>query len=214
MDMQAKLMRVLQAGEVRPLGSNKIRQVSVRIISASSVALRKLVANVQFREDLFYRLHVYPVHVPALDDRREDIPLLANHFLKKFAAQQDKHAASFHEEILDFMQQRHWAGNIRELENFVERLVTLAPPAQKVLDHDFLPDDVRKEMKKLAASQPAPGRTQALLESLAEHEEQVIRQALQAHQWNQSKTARALKISEQTLRYKMGKLGIVKAQGA
>ncbi len=214
LDMQAKLMRVLQAGEVRPLGSNKIRQVSVRIISASSIALRKLVASEQFREDLFYRLHVYPVHVPSLNDRRDDIPLLANHFLKKFAAQQGKHAASFHEEILGFMPQRHWAGNIRELENFVERLVTLAPPELMVLDHDFLPDDVRKEMKKLAASQTAPGRTQSLLETLAEFEEQVIRQALQANQWNQSKTARALKISEQTLRYKMGKLGIVKAQSA
>ncbi|MGH7496000.1 MAG: sigma-54-dependent Fis family transcriptional regulator [bacterium] len=210
LEMQAKFMRVLQTGEIRPVGGNKTRRVEVRIISASSTPLRKLVEALKFREDLFYRLHVYPVQVPSLNERQEDIPLLANYFLKKFAAQQGKEVEAFHEEIAEFMQQRQWAGNIRELENFVERLMTLAPTMASVLERDHLPAELQKEMKKIVAALPAPPASKSLSELLSEYEEQVLRQALQAHGWNQSKTARALKISEQTLRYKMGKLGIVK----
>ncbi len=210
LEMQAKFMRVLQTGEIRPVGGNKTRLVDVRIISASSTPLRKLVEAQKFREDLFYRLHVYPVQVPALDERQEDIPLLANYFLKKFAAQQGKKVEAFHEEIAEFMQQRHWAGNVRELENFVERLVTMVTPETTVLEHAHLPAELQKEMKKFAGALPEPAASKSLNEFLSEYEEQVLRQALRAHGWNQSKTARALKISEQTLRYKMGKMGIAR----
>ncbi len=213
LEMQAKFMRVLQAGEVRPLGSNKTRQVNVRIISASSMSLRKLVDEQKFRKDLYYRLHVYPIHVPSLDDRQEDIPLLANNFLKGFAAQQQKNAEAFHEEVLDFMQQRHWAGNIRELENLVERLLTLAKPHTAILDHDLLPPDLRKEMKNFAAHPQDTDAIKPLNESLAEYEGQMIRNAILANNWNIAKTARALRIAEQTLRYKMAKLGIVRGRG-
>jgi Nif-specific regulatory protein len=149
-DMQAKLLRVLQEGEIRVVGSNKPRKVEVRIISASSSSLRQLVEQHKFREDLFYRLHVYPIHVPTLNERREDIPLLANHFLKKFAREQQKPAESFHGALLNFMQQRQWSGNVRELENFVERLVTLASPDMAVLNSKILPAEFQKEFKKLA----------------------------------------------------------------
>jgi DNA-binding NtrC family response regulator len=211
-DMQAKFMRVLQEGEVRPVGSNKTRHVDVRLIAASSSALRKLVDEQKFREDLFFRLHVYPIRVPSLDERQEDVPLLANHFLKKFASQQRKAAESFHESILDFMQQRHWAGNIRELENLVERLVTLAAPKMAILERDVLPPDLRKELKKFEAGQQDADAIKPLNESLSEFEEQLIRQALIANNWNIAKTARALRIAEQTLRYKMGNLGIVRSK--
>lgn len=209
-DMQAKFMRVLQEGEVRPVGSNKTRHVDVRLIVASSSSLRKLVDAQKFREDLFFRLHVYPIRVPSLDERQEDVALLANHFLKKFSSQQGKPAESFHEAILDFMQQRHWAGNIRELENLVERLVTLAGPKMAILDRDLLPPDLRKEMKKFEAGQQDAGIIKPLHESLSEYEEQLLRQALTANNWNIAKTARELRIAEQTLRYKMGNLGIVR----
>ncbi|MCI0698712.1 sigma-54 dependent transcriptional regulator [candidate division KSB1 bacterium] len=212
LDTQAKFMRVLQAGEVRPVGSNKTCKIDVRIISACSMPLHQLVEGQKFREDLYYRLHVYPIHIPSLDERPEDIPLLANHFLKKFAAQQHKQAESFHATILDFMQQRHWPGNIRELENFVERLVTLAPPQMAILDRDHLPPDLQKEMKKLAASQQPAGVVKPLYESLAEYEEQLIRQALNGNHWNIPQTARVLRIAEQTLRNKMTKRGIIKRQ--
>jgi len=208
LDMQTKLMRVLQSGEIRPLGSNKSRNTNVRIISASSKPLKKLVNEQQFREDLFYRLHVYPIQMPSLDDRQEDIPLLANHFLEKFSTQQSKKIESFHEHIYDFMQARHWAGNIRELENFVERLVALAGSNVTIIKNNLLPIDLKKEMKEYETILPSRRIILPLSESLSEYEKQLIHDALIANNWNQSKTARILKTSEQTLRYKMGKLGI------
>ncbi len=211
-DMQAKFMRVLQEGEVRPVGSNKTRHVDVRLIVASSSSLRKLVEAQKFREDLFFRLHVYPIRIPSLDERQEDVALLANYFLKKFAAEQAKSVESFHEAILDFMQQRHWAGNIRELENLVERLVTLASTKMTILERDLLPQELRKEMKKFAAGQQDADAIKPLQESLSEYEEQLLRNALVANNWNIAKTARALRIAEQTLRYKMGSLGIVRGK--
>jgi len=210
LEMQAKFMRVLQEGEIRPIGSNKTRSINVRFISASSASLRELVDKQQFREDLFFRLHVYPISVPPLDERREDIPLLANHFLQIFASQQQKQVQVFHEEIMDFMQQRHWPGNIRELENFVERLVTYASPETKIINKEILPPELRKQLKKFTRTWSYNPPIQSLHEQLAKHEEQIIRDSLIANNWNQSKTARMLRISEQTLRYKMAKLGIVK----
>lgn len=209
-DMQSKLLRVLQEGEIRVIGSNKPRKVDVRIISASSSDLRQMVDAGKFREDLFYRLHVYPIDVPTLNQRRDDIPLLANHFLKKFADQQKKQAESFHEWLLDYMQLRVWSGNIRELENFVERLVTLAAPEMVVLDASILPKEFRKEYKDLTFTQDAHDIRKSLQETLEETEVSLIRQALVANDWNQSKAARALQISERAIRYKMEKLGIEK----
>ncbi|MBN1351578.1 sigma-54-dependent Fis family transcriptional regulator [candidate division KSB1 bacterium] len=210
LEMQAKFMRVLQEGEIRPIGSNKTRSIDVRFISASSSPLRKLVDSQQFREDLFFRLHVYPIQVPHLNDRPEDIPLLANHFLQEFSSQQNKPVELFHEEITDFMQLRHWSGNIRELENFVERLVTHASLHTKIIDKAILPQELKKEFKKFHKSLPEQFTPKSLNEQLSVFEEQIIRDSLIGNNWNQSKTARLLKISEQTLRYKMGKLGIVR----
>jgi len=208
LDMQIKLMRVLQTGEIRPLGSNKTHKTDVRIISASSKSLRKLVNEGKFREDLFYRLYVYPVQIPTLDERQEDIPMLSNHFLQKFSTQQNKKIESFHEEIYDFIQRRHWAGNIRELENFVERLVALAGPNVTIIKNSILPADLKKEMKEYEPILPSRKIIRPLNESLSEYEKQLIHDALIANNWNQSKTARILKTTEQTLRYKMGKLSI------
>jgi transcriptional regulator with GAF, ATPase, and Fis domain len=213
LDVQAKLLRVLQEGEVRAVGSNRPRKVEVRIISACSAPLRKMVEERKFREDLFYRLHVYPINVPSLNERGEDVPLLANYFLGKFARRQNKTAQSFHGALLRFMQQRKWAGNIRELENFVERLVTLAAPEMTVLDARLLPVEFQKEFKKLAPSHDAPPLRKSLQAALEEHEERLIRQALRENDWNQRKAARLLQISEGTLRYKIEKLGIVKGEG-
>ncbi|MFQ5865329.1 MAG: sigma-54 interaction domain-containing protein [bacterium] len=210
LEMQAKLMRVLQEGEVRPLGTNKVNKINVRIISASGSAIKDLVVEKKFREDLYYRIHVYPIHIPSLNDRQEDIPLLANHFLRKFAALQRKQAQSIHEEIMEFMKERTWDGNIRELENFVERLVTLATERMTVLKRDVLPEDLRNEMKNLKYVYDDEHVPKSLFESLAEYEEKLIRQVLIKHNWNQSRAARALKIPVQTIRYKMNKLGIEK----
>ena len=209
-DMQSKLLRVLQDEEIRPVGSNQIRKVNVRIITASSSSLQKLVVEKNFREDLFYRLNVYPIFVPSLNERVEDIPMLADYFLRKFSLEQEKEIKGFHEEVLDFMKQRRWAGNIRELENFVERLVTLTTKKQKIIDRKTLPPELQKELKKSKKDSPNIPTTKSLSESLTDYEEELIRTTLKNCNWNQSKAARALNISEHDMRYKMKKLRIEK----
>ncbi len=208
-EMQAKLLRVLQEGEVRPVGSNKSREVDVRIIAAASVSLRKLVEHQKFREDLFYRLHVFPIYLPTLNERRDDIPLLANHFLKKFADEQKKPVESFENSLLNFLQQRQWSGNVRELENFVERLVTLAAPEAVVLTTKTIPAEFQAELQSAAVFEDDASR-KSLQEKVNDFEAQLIRQALEESQWNQSQAARLLGTAEYTIRYKMEKLGIVK----
>jgi transcriptional regulator with GAF, ATPase, and Fis domain len=207
-DMQAKILRVLQEGEVRPVGSNQMHKVDVRIITASSSPLKGLVEKQKFREDLFYRLNVYPIVVPTLNDRREDIPLLANSFLKKFSEQQNKKIESMHGIILDFIKQHNWPGNIRELENFIERLVTLTPDEMKIIEPSVLPNEYQQEVKKIKRTNEPHPVNRPLNVYLSEYEEKLIRNALINCQWNQSKTARTLQISEHALRYKMQKLGI------
>ncbi|MCI0697481.1 sigma-54-dependent Fis family transcriptional regulator [candidate division KSB1 bacterium] len=212
LEMQAKLMRVLQEDEVRPVGSNRSHKVDVRIISASSVPLRDLVAQQKFREDLYYRLLVYPIQIPSLEERREDIPLLAEHFLKNFAKQQRKPAQSFDETMLAFLEQRSWPGNIRELENFVERLVAFAPEDALILDASTLPPGIKDEIERFHAAKTSGDSPRSLNARLQKYEEELLRQALVEHNWHQSRAAKALEIPEQTLRYKMNKLGIVKPQ--
>jgi DNA-binding NtrC family response regulator len=211
-DVQSKFMRVLQEGEIRPVGSNKPRKINVRIIAACSRPLQKMVDSKQFREDLFYRLYVYPIYVPSLIERRPDIPFLANRFLKKFAVQQHKQGECFNGGVLEFMQQRPWPGNVRELENFVERLVALAPPELEVLDYDILPPEVKKEFKRAQPSLEDAQVADSLAENLARYEAKLIRKALAENDWNQSQAARALKVSVQDLRYKLRKLGIEMAE--
>ena len=206
-NMQAKLLRVLQEGEIRAVGSNRSQKIDVRIIAASSTPLRDLMETQLFREDLFYRLYVYPICVPTLNERPEDILLLADHFRRKFARQQAKKIKSFHSSILNFMKLRNWSGNVRELENFVERLVTLTPESRTVIGSDLLPVEYHQEFKTLTDLRK---HRRPLDESLNEFEAKVIREALLENDWNQSKTARALRISERTIRYKIEKLGIKK----
>ncbi len=212
LELQAKFLRVLQEGEIRQLGSNTSRKIDVRIISASSESLRELVDKNKFREDLYYRLMVYPINIPLLEEREEDIPLLANHFLKQFIGEQHKEADCFHEEIIDFMKHHPWTGNIRELENFVERMVTLAPQNMKILDSTILPSEFRKELRSLRISKKQIQNSKSLSATLNEQEKQLMKQTLIDHNWNQSATAKVLGIHESTLRYKMQKFGIQKGK--
>jgi Nif-specific regulatory protein len=210
LELQIKLLRMLQEGEVRPLGSNESRKVNVRIIAASSTSLRPLVTAGKFREDLFYRLYVYPISIPSLEDRGDDIPILANYFLKIFSQAQKKSAEVFHGELLEFLKFRDWPGNIRELENFIERLVTLAPKDVKVLDLNLLPEEFRKESEKIKTSEEKIVSKGPLKKMLSDYEKQVIQQVLNDCDWNQSKAARILNISEHAMRYKIDKLKIQK----
>lgn len=210
LEMQSKLMRMLQQGEVRPLGSNKTILVDVRVIAASSSSLRDMVKSGKFREDLFFRLHVYPIYIPDLNERREDIALLANHFLKEFSERQNKECTSFHAEVLNFMRQRNWVGNIRELENFVERLVTVISQESPVIGADSFPADLLEELNHFRAEHSSRFPGKSLREQVKDVEAQIIREALIACNWNQSQAARKLQTSEKNIRYKMQVLNIRK----
>src|SRR5262249_46699872 len=123
--MQVKLYRVLQEGKVRPLGSNEEIDVDVRVIAATNKNFQKEIAEGRFREDLYYRLSVIPIELPALRERREDIPLLARHFLERFSKSMDKPITGISPETMRHLESYDWPGNVRELENTMERAVAL-----------------------------------------------------------------------------------------
>jgi transcriptional regulator with PAS, ATPase and Fis domain len=210
LELQGKLLRVLQEKEIRPLGSHRTISIDVRVISASSVPLSNLVDKHNFREELFYRLHVYPISIPSLEQRRDDIPLLANHFLKKFSQQQGKSIKTFDASIINFMCHRSWKGNIRELENFVERMVTIANKKTTVLDTILLPQEFYREYENLKYKLSAKGSELSLSSKLQLYEKELIQNALSDSNWNKSQAARLLKISEGTIRQKMKKLDLHK----
>ena len=122
---QAKVLRVLQEQELERLGSNRIIKVEVRVIAATNKNLEEEIDKGTFREDLFYRLNVVPIHVPALRERRDDIPALVRHFADLFARDNNFHRKTFTGAAMDRLRQQHWRGNIRELRNFVERLMIM-----------------------------------------------------------------------------------------
>jgi transcriptional regulator with GAF, ATPase, and Fis domain len=208
LNMQSKLLRVVQEGEIRVVGSNGVRKVDVRIIAASSNSLHLMVERGAFREDLYYRLYVYPISVPTLNERRDDIPLLTKHFIARFAGEQQKKIESFDRDIFNFLMQHSWNGNIRELQNFIERLVTCAPKEKIMLTRALLPQKLQLEMREKLADLPTAQFS--IKEAVADYEKQLYLQALQDHDWNQSQTARYLSLSERMLRYNMQRLGILK----
>lgn len=210
-EMQSKLLRALQESEVRPVGSNKKIKVDVRIISASSCSLSKEVEEDRFREDLYFRLMVYPIYIPTLDERKKDIPILANHFLIKTAKEQKKRIQFFGKEILEYLRRKRWVGNIRELENFIERLVTFAPSNVEELDISLLPLNLRKIIEEFTQSEKTKTSI-PLVDSLRNYEKNILITTLEENNWNQNRAARTLNILEQTLRAKMKKLGIVRTK--
>ena len=125
LELQSKLLRALQEREFERLGSSKTRKVDIRMIVATNRDLQKMVAEHQFRSDLFYRLNVFPVRIPPLRERPEDIPLLARHFTEKYARRMEKRIESIPSHLMNKFKRWHWPGNIRELENFIERAVIL-----------------------------------------------------------------------------------------
>jgi transcriptional regulator with GAF, ATPase, and Fis domain len=208
LEMQAKLLRVLQEGEIRPIGSNKTHSINVRVIAAASTSLEKRVKEGLFREDLYYRLYVYPIIVPSLEERREDIGLLADHFLKKFAAIQRKKATAFHPHVLQFIKTREWPGNIRELENFIERVLAMLDSQTPIITKTDLPADMQRQLDRTCPNDQDIIEKPSLADQVAAFEANLIRQMLAKHQWRQTPAARELKIPVQTLHNKIKKLKI------
>ncbi len=185
-NIQVHLLRVLEEKEFTRVGGNELIKVDVRVISATNKDMKKALANGQFREDLYYRLNVVPIELPSLRERTEDIPLLAQHFLKKFAVENQKEIIDFSPEATDFLLRYEWPGNVRELENAIERAVILTKNSY------IEATDLAQENLLMAHLAP-PGR------SLKEVERERILNVLNETGGNRSETARILGISRATL---------------
>jgi len=197
---QAKLLRALQEGEIRRVGESVPVKVDVRIIAATNQDLKRAIAEKRFREDLFYRLNVVPLRIPPLRDRREDIPLLATHFLGRFNRRSGS-PKSFDPEALAKLLAHDWPGNVRELENMVEQAAALSETAViRPSDVSFAPDPHREE-------EPEPG-SGTLAEAVASAERRAIEAALARCPGDLGRVARELGISPTTLWRRMKRLGI------
>ena len=220
-ETQAKLLRVIQEREFMRLGGTDTIKVDVRILAASNEDLTKLVREGRFREDLFHRLNVISLHLPALRERKEDIPLMIERFLEQFCKENAKPPRRFTNGAMKLLMDYEWPGNVRELENVVERAVVLS--TQEAMDVDLLPESVRsREIVKgvrLQLSEFMPARSgeagargatssPSLFAILEEVERRIIVDMLERTNWNQTEAAERFQIPLSTLNQKIKRLGI------
>jgi two-component system nitrogen regulation response regulator NtrX len=202
---QAKVLRVLQEGEVERLGSSRTIKVDVRVIAATNKILEEEISKGTFREDLFFRLSVIPIPVPPLRERREDIPPLVRHFAELFSREHNRRPQRFTQAALDHMQKARWKGNIRELRNTVERLVIMTP--RDTIDVDDLRDIVRIESRP-ATQDNDKERPGTLREFKEVAERSFLVDKLREHNWNISKTAEVIGTPRSNLYKKLEQYGI------
>src|SRR5262245_3742535 len=200
--LQVKLLRVLQDMEFEPVGGTETIRVDARVILATNQDLAELVAQRQFRQDLYYRINVVSIHLPALRERISDIPLLCRHFIERYSDQCSRKVLGFTEQAMDLMQRYQWPGNIRELENVVERAIVLGK--EQWIQVSDLPAPLHRQGQDLLAA----GEKGRLKSALQDPERRLILEALDAHNWNRQETADALGINRTTLYKKMKRFGI------
>lgn len=201
--LQAKLLRVLQEGTIRAVGATTEKRVDVRIICATNRDLATEVEQGRFRQDLYYRLMVFPIKLPPLRERREDIPLLAGHFLKRYAHEYRVESPGFTQDALDALSSYQWPGNIRELENEIQRVVIQAD-GHWIESTDLSPR-LRKIEGTVARVAPKPGTLKEMMDQV---ERWLIAEALREHGGNKTKTAAALGITREGLHKKLAKLSV------
>ena len=200
-NMQVKLLRVLQEGEFERVGGEETLKTDVRIIAASNKDLQKSISENEFREDLFYRLSVIPVSVPSLRERRDDIPLLINHFLNKLKEKYNKKIKNISDEGLNALMSYTWPGNIRELENLVERLFFIS--SEDTIDAELISSQLFKNVSAINIYENMP-----LEDALFTFEKNLIVQALKKNDGIKNRAAKALGINTSTLYYKLEKYGL------
>jgi two-component system NtrC family response regulator len=202
---QVKLLRVLQFGEFERVGGSKTIKVDVRVITATNRDLEQLIKNGLFREDLFYRINVVTINLPALRERKIDIPVLIRHFIEKYALENDKNVQEISKEAQDYLMRYGYPGNIRELENIIERAVVMS--REKVITTIDLPAGLSLTNEKSAFD--PDDFTDSYTTKVAAFETAMIDSALELKNGNQSRAAELLGISERHLRSRMSKLNIV-----
>ncbi len=201
--LQVKLLRVIESGEFTRVGETETRHADVRFLAATNRDLAKMVEDGRFREDLYFRLKVIPVHLPPLRERRADIPLLAEYFLRDIAQRVARPALRFGKEVFRYFHTYAWPGNVRELKHTIERLAVIAE-ADEVTVND-LPENLTTETNHAAnvlLQLPEDGI------DLEEVEREILRQALEKNEWNQTRAASYLNITRSALIYRMQKFGL------
>ena len=204
LSLQAKLLRVLQENTIRPVGATSEKQVDVRIICATNRDLSAEVEKGRFRQDLYYRLMVFPIKLPTLRERREDIPQLAAHFLKRYAEEYRVESPGFTQDALDALASYNWPGNIRELENEIQRIVIQAESGHWIEVTDLSPR-LRKIEGTVTRIAPKQGTLKEMMEQV---ERWLIAEALRDHGGNKTKTAATLGITREGLHKKLAKFGV------
>ena len=199
LELQSKLLRVLQEGEFERVGNPQTTKVDVRIISATNRDLEKAIEDGSFREDLYYRLNVFPIQSPPLRERKEDIPILARHFIKKFAIRTGKKIETVPQKVMDALQGYHWPGNVRELENIIERAVIISTGKQLRIEDWLSKTVISSKVSRIT--------------TLAELEREHILEVLELTRWRvsgESGAAKVLGLKSTTLEARMKKLGITR----
>jgi two-component system, NtrC family, response regulator AtoC len=204
--LQVKLLRVLQEGEVRRIGESKAIQVDVRIVSATVKDLVKEVNEGRFREDLFYRLNVLPIHIPPLRERKEDIPLLIRHFINKYNEAMNKNVAGVDQKALEALMNYKWFGNVRELENTIERAIVLTDKDH--IEVENLPMEVQ-DFKEELQFEVFSDEECSIKKASKTLEINLIKKALRKTKGNHTHAARLLEISHRALLYKIKEYGII-----
>jgi transcriptional regulator with GAF, ATPase, and Fis domain len=205
-NIQVKLLRILQEREFERLGSNVTRKIDVRVIAATNSDLRAALEEGTFREDLYYRLNVVPLNIPPLRARKQDIPFLARHFVKKLAPDAGSRVESISDEAVEKLMGYHWPGNVRELENVIERSLVMCAGTR------LEAGDIRIEdaQASVGASRARDGSSHFLPEgmSLDGYEQEIIREALRRAGGNKSQAARMLGLTRNALRYRLTQMGL------
>lgn len=202
--IQVKLLHALQYKEFERLGGTQTQKINCRIIAATNKNLEEAIAHKEFREDLFYRLNVIPIHLPPLRERKEDIPILVEYFLQRYSRELNKPAVTADNETMTILHSYHWPGNIRELENTIERLVILTPGPI------ISPKDLPNSIKKFAIEpQEFTQQERPLKDVLADLEKQIIIKVLRDTGGNRSRAAEKLGISRRALHYKLVEYQII-----
>ncbi len=205
-DTQAKLLRVIQEREFRRVGSVEAITVDVRLIAATNVNLWQLVQEGRFREDLYYRLNVISIELPSLQERPEDIPMLAHHFLRIYAAENGRRVEGFTPQAMDALTAYAWPGNVRELQNAIERAVVLCRSV--VISHELLPAGVRDAAGGGGGARGLPADGLSFREAVSEFQRTLIQEALDRCEGVQRQAAKLLQLSPTTLNEMIRRLGM------
>ena len=203
--VQVKLLRAIQERTIRRVGDTRDRRVDVRLIAASNRDLGPAVAEGVLREDVFYRLNVIPIHLPPLRERREDLPLLVAHFIQKLSQEMGKDVRGISAEALAVLEQHRWPGNIRELENAIERAIVLG--SGRTITVDALPTELLRPAAPREAALDIPSEGLDLEATIDRLEHQLLQTALERSGGVQTRAAELLRMSFRQFRYKLKKHG-------